>query len=74
MNQRERFRETLLFGQPDRIPLMPGAPRMANFPIPLISRRKPYRGSLIPRPASRWRTPGPRWVPTPGMLVSERNV
>ena len=27
MNQRERFRETMLFGEPDRIPFWPGGPR-----------------------------------------------
>ncbi|MBM4042960.1 MAG: hypothetical protein FJ290_31105 [Planctomycetes bacterium] len=27
MNERERFRETLLFGKPDRIPFSPGGPR-----------------------------------------------
>ena len=26
MNPRERFRETLLFGHPDKIPLHPGVP------------------------------------------------
>lgn len=27
MNARQRFRETLLFGNPDKIPLQPGGPR-----------------------------------------------
>jgi hypothetical protein len=31
--------------------LMPGAPRMANFPISLISRRKPFTGSAFGRHA-----------------------
>lgn len=31
MNERERFRETLLFGKPDRIPLAPGEPRESTL-------------------------------------------
>ena len=31
MNKRERFRETLLFGSPDRIPLEPGHPRESTL-------------------------------------------
>lgn len=31
MTQRERFRETLLFGKPDKIPLEPGYPREATL-------------------------------------------
>ncbi len=31
MNRRERFRETILFGKPDRIPLMPGEPRESTL-------------------------------------------
>lgn len=31
MNERERFRETLLFGSPDRIPLEPGHPRESTL-------------------------------------------
>ena len=31
MNERERFRETLLFGSPDRIPLEPGDPRESTL-------------------------------------------
>ena len=30
---------------------MPGAPRMANFPIGLLSRRKPFTGSIFSRHA-----------------------
>ena len=31
MDQRERFLEALLFGQPDRVPLSPGAPRESTL-------------------------------------------
>ena len=31
MNQRERFREALLFGKPDRIPFSPGGPRESTL-------------------------------------------
>jgi len=31
MNEKERFRETLLFGKPDKIPLMPGGPRESTL-------------------------------------------
>jgi len=31
MNERERFRETLLFGRPDRVPLSPGEPRESTL-------------------------------------------
>ena len=31
MNSRERFRETLLFGKPDKIPLSPGGPRESTL-------------------------------------------
>jgi hypothetical protein len=31
MNERERFREALLFGKPDRIPLLPGEPRESTL-------------------------------------------
>jgi uroporphyrinogen decarboxylase len=31
MNPRERFRETLLFGQPDKVPLSPGGPRESTL-------------------------------------------
>lgn len=31
MTARERFRETLCFGRPDRVPLMPGAPRESTL-------------------------------------------
>jgi uroporphyrinogen decarboxylase len=31
MNARERFRETLLFGRPDKVPLQPGGPRESTL-------------------------------------------
>ena len=31
MTERERFIETLLFGKPDKIPLMPGGPRESTL-------------------------------------------
>ncbi len=31
MNERERFRETLLFGNPDKVPLSPGGPRESTL-------------------------------------------
>jgi len=31
MNERERYRETLLFGDPDKIPLQPGGPRESTL-------------------------------------------
>jgi uroporphyrinogen decarboxylase len=31
MNSRQRFRETLLFGHPDRVPLQPGGPRESTL-------------------------------------------
>ena len=31
MNERERFRETMLFGKPDRVPLDPGGPRESTL-------------------------------------------
>ena len=31
MNERERFRETMLFGNPDRVPLDPGGPRESTL-------------------------------------------
>jgi hypothetical protein len=31
MNERERFRETLLFGRPDKVPLQPGHPRESTL-------------------------------------------
>ncbi len=31
MNERERFRETLTFGRPDRVPFSPGAPRESTL-------------------------------------------
>ena len=31
MNQRERFKETLLFGKPDKTPFVPGAPRQSTL-------------------------------------------
>jgi hypothetical protein len=31
MNSRERYRETLLFGHPDRVPLQPGGPRESTL-------------------------------------------
>ena len=31
MNARERYRETLLFGQPDKVPLQPGGPRESTL-------------------------------------------
>ncbi len=31
MNERERFRETLTFGRPERVPLTPGAPRESTL-------------------------------------------
>ena len=31
MNARERYRETLLFGSPDKVPLRPGGPRESTL-------------------------------------------
>jgi len=31
MNSRQRFRETILFGNPDKIPLSPGGPRESTL-------------------------------------------
>ena len=31
MNERERMRETLMFGQPDKVPLQPGSPRESTL-------------------------------------------
>ncbi len=33
MNQRERYRETLLFGKPDKVPFSPGGPRESTLKV-----------------------------------------
>jgi hypothetical protein len=47
MNPRQRFRETLLFGHPDKVPLSPGGPRESTLAA--------WRQQGLPKGAS-WRT------------------
>ena len=46
MNSRQRFRETLLFGNPDKVPLSPGGPREST--------REAWRQQGLPADVNWW--------------------